>query len=334
MEPCQIERRPSFDSNFSGDLQAKTGRRLRMPGTGAFGRSAGTARKAAGASASKMANVLKRKLPRTNGYKSACPSPDDSENILPPAEGSDGELREAVVDHVSCWDDSPAELSNLLTVDELKNDDSQRKCAAPLATQVTEAPVQSTPSNASTPSESTRSPACSEPESVEKSVPLSDKCSAPPELPSVDREHRPPSGSRPATVLARSENDLSSDEFSVSPQQRHIVDWNPKAFGNFRPLECGSIWEIPTSRIPNPRPASPVRVNVIGVPNPDAPAVVIPPVRVHWGKVARSADTELPTVESPRLPSWNPGFHWRSVAALVVFLALLAVMAVLGLPSN
>ena len=76
------------------------------------------------------------RVSRTNGYKSACPSPDDSENILPPAEGSDGELREAVVDHVSCWDDSPAELSNLLTVDELKNDDSQRKCAAPLATQV------------------------------------------------------------------------------------------------------------------------------------------------------------------------------------------------------
>lgn len=40
-------------------------------------------------------------------------------------------------------------------------------------------------------------------------------------------------------------------------QRREPESWDAKAFvGNTRPLECPSIWQIPTSRVPKPEPAS------------------------------------------------------------------------------
>merc|ERR1719414_2903931 len=37
------------------------------------------------------------------------------------------------------------------------------------------------------------------------------------------------------------------------PVEAH-VQWDAKAFKNCRPLKCESIWDVPTSRIPEPQP--------------------------------------------------------------------------------
>lgn len=41
-------------------------------------------------------------------------------------------------------------------------------------------------------------------------------------------------------------------------QRKEPETWDSKAFANCRPLECQSIWDIPTSRVPKPAPP-PVR---------------------------------------------------------------------------
>jgi hypothetical protein len=40
----------------------------------------------------------------------------------------------------------------------------------------------------------------------------------------------------------------------AAPQRRELETWDARAFGNCRPLECSSIWDIPTSRVPKPAP--------------------------------------------------------------------------------
>jgi len=90
------------------------------------------------------------------------------------------------------------------------------------------------------------------------------------------------------------------------------IEWDSKRFGHVRPLQCYSIWDIPTSREPNP------------VPRPAPCEAALTDQTLPAAAVARHPGVSA-RLEKDR-PKWPPG----QILTLIVFALVLAVAAVIA----
>lgn len=75
----------------------------------------------------------------------------------------------------------------------------------------------------------------------------------------LDRSQSEADSDRHSEHTAGSDSDATGrakSHFVQPPKKREPESWDAKTFSNHtRPLECSSIWQIPTSRVPRPEPA-------------------------------------------------------------------------------
>lgn len=101
------------------------------------------------------------------------------------------------------------------------------------------------------------------------------------------------------------------------------IEWDAKKFGHVRPLQCQSIWDIPTSKEPEPEKAAPSEtyLKAIGKAEPTSPkAADATPVAEERG-VVPEADTE---------PAWHAVPEVQGLARTVL-LGSLVLAALVGM---
>jgi len=102
--------------------------------------------------------------------------------------------------------------------------------------------------------------------------------------------------------------------------------WDAKAFKDCRPLQCQSIWDMPTSRIPNPTPVLPEELEMLEgkAKKKKKKKAVLPTVEC---KVYQARSVDGPSAAT-RPPPRRCGR--RSLQALVLALVVVVVVVVLA----
>eukprot|EP00929_Paragymnodinium_shiwhaense_P079829 TRINITY_DN41613_c0_g1_i1.p1 TRINITY_DN41613_c0_g1~~TRINITY_DN41613_c0_g1_i1.p1 ORF type:complete len:346 (+),score=78.07 TRINITY_DN41613_c0_g1_i1:78-1115(+) len=159
-------------------------------------------------------------------------------------------------------------------------------------------------------------------------------------LHSSSRESSPSSRTRSPCALDRLHSDLSSSGYpgsqadahgtsgsegersrTTSKRSKDDVDmWDAKAFGNVRPSQLGSIWDIPTSQcpIPEPKPTRTTATAKSPVTEQPLPSLAVRIANDSYG---------LASPEGARDKGWSPSSALATAAKIICLVLALIAMA-------